>query len=31
MKFDAWKISSTGWNSTMLLGGTTRLRMSWLK
>jgi hypothetical protein len=27
-KFGAWRISSTGWNSTMLLGGTTRLRMS---
>jgi hypothetical protein len=30
-KFGAWKISSTGWNSTMLLGGTMRPRMSWLK
>jgi ribonuclease HI len=30
-EFGAWKISSTGWNSTMLLDGTTRLRMSWLK
>jgi ribonuclease HI len=25
------RISSTGWNSTMLLDGTTRLRMSWRK
>jgi hypothetical protein len=31
MKFGAWKISSTGWNSTMLLDGTTRPRMSWRK
>jgi hypothetical protein len=31
MKFGAWKISSTGWNSTMLLDGTTRQQMSWLK
>jgi ribonuclease HI len=30
-KFGAWKISSMGWKSTMLLGGTTRPRMSWLK
>jgi ribonuclease HI len=30
-KFGAWKISSMGWNSTMLLDGTTKLRMSWLK
>jgi hypothetical protein len=30
-KFGAWKISSTGWNSTMLLDGTTRPRMSWQK
>jgi ribonuclease HI len=31
MKFGAWKISSMGWNSTMLLDGTTRLQMSWLR
>ena len=30
-EFDAWKTSSTGWNSTTSLDGTTRLRMSWLK
>jgi ribonuclease HI len=28
MKFGAWKISSTGWKSTMLLNSTTRPRMS---
>jgi hypothetical protein len=31
MKFGVWKISSMGWNSTMLLDGTTRLQMSWLR
>jgi ribonuclease HI len=30
-KFGVWKISSMGWNSTMLLDGTTRLQMSWLR
>jgi hypothetical protein len=30
-KFGAWKISSMGWSSTMLLDGTTRPRMSWRK
>jgi ribonuclease HI len=27
----AWRLSSMGWNSTILLDGTTRLRMSWLR
>jgi ribonuclease HI len=27
-KFGAWKVSSMGWSSTMLLDGTTRPRMS---
>jgi ribonuclease HI len=31
MKFNAWKTNSTGWNSTISLDGTMRLRMSWLK
>jgi ribonuclease HI len=30
-EFGAWKISSMGYNSTMLLDGTTRLQMSWLR
>jgi hypothetical protein len=31
MKFDAWKTSSTGWNSTTSPDDSMRLRMSWLK